>query len=137
MKVVEVKLSTASLPNLVQKLKDAIKLGEYLSKIGNIDGITPRVVKILEELKDHFTIITTARSVKMEAASFAWSFEKTEVKPLQRLDCLKMIYRLISDCEVSDLDSVMTKLYETRVRFASCVSGYAESSLSIWIQLSK
>lgn len=113
LKAVEVKLSTASLPNLVQTLKDATRPGEYILKVGNIDGITPKVVKILEELKDHFTIITTARSVKMEAASFAWNFEKVEVKPLQRPDCLKMIYRLIGDCEVSDLDAVMTKLYET------------------------
>ncbi|GAB3716888.1 hypothetical protein GCM10027592_58590 [Spirosoma flavus] len=113
LKSVEVKLSTASLTNLVQTLKDVTQAREYLLKIGNIDGITPKVVKVLEELKDHFTIITTARSVKMEAASFAWAFEKLELKPLPRPDSLKMIYRLIGDLQVSDLDGVMTKIYET------------------------
>jgi hypothetical protein len=49
----------------------------------------------------------------MEAASFAWSFEKVELKPLGRPESLKMIYRLIGDLRVSDLDAVMTKLYET------------------------
>ncbi|MCK8495852.1 tyrosine-type recombinase/integrase [Spirosoma sp. RP8] len=113
LKSVETKLSTTSLANLVQTLKDLIQPQEYLLKIGTLDGITPKGVKVLEDLKDHFTIITTARSVKMEAASFAWSFEKIELKPLPRPDALKMIYRLIGDLQVSDLDAVMTKLYET------------------------
>ena len=113
LKSVETKLSTTSLANLVQTLKDLTQQREYLLKIGNIDGITPRIVKVLEELKEHFTIITTARSVKMEAASFAWNFERVELKPLTRPDSLKMIYRLIGDVPVSDLDAVMTKLYET------------------------
>lgn len=113
LKSVETKLSTTSLPNLVQTLKDVTQPNEYLLKIGNLDGITPRVVKVLEELKDHFVIITTARSIKMEAASFAWNFEKVELKPLGRPDSLKMIYRLIGDVAVTDLDAVMTKVYET------------------------
>lgn len=113
LKSVETKLSTTSLANLVQTLKDLTQPNEYLLKIGNIDGITPRNVKVLEELKDHFTMIMTARTVKMEAASFAWNFEKVELKPLARPDSLKMIYRLIGDVPVRDLDAVMTKLYET------------------------
>ncbi|MVM42255.1 tyrosine-type recombinase/integrase [Spirosoma sp. HMF3257] len=113
LKSVETKLSTTSLANLVQTLKDLTQQREYLLKIGNIDGITPRIVKVLEELKEHFTIIMTARSVKMEAASFAWNFTRVELKPLGRPDSLKMIYRLIGDLPVRDLDAVMTKLYET------------------------
>ncbi len=113
LKAIETKISTASLPNMVQTLKDLTKPKEYLLKIGNIDGITPRLVKVLEELKDHFTIITTARSIKMEASSFAWSFEKIELKPLSRPDSLKLIYRLMGDLSVSDLDAVMTKFYDT------------------------
>lgn len=112
-KAVETKLSALSVANLVQTLKDVTKPQEYLLKIGHIDGITPKAVKVLEELKDHFTIITTARGIKMESASFAWSFEKVELPPLSRPDSLRMIYRLISDCEVSDMDTVMTKVYET------------------------
>lgn len=112
-KAVETKLSALSVANLVQTLKDVTKQHEYLLKIGHIDGITPKVVKVLEELKDHFTIITTARGIKMESASFAWSFEKVELPPLARPDSLRMVYRLISDCEVSDMDTVMTKVYET------------------------
>ncbi|GAA4461843.1 hypothetical protein GCM10023189_37800 [Nibrella saemangeumensis] len=113
LKVVETKLSTASLPNLVQTLIDVTKDREYLLKIGNIDEITPTVVRALEKLKEHFTIITTARSVKITNASFAWSFEKIELQPLARPDSLRMIYRLIGDLEVRELDAVMTKIYET------------------------
>ncbi|QJW92493.1 tyrosine-type recombinase/integrase (plasmid) [Spirosoma taeanense] len=113
LKAVETKLSTSSLPNLVQTLKDCTQPNEYLLKIGNIDGVTPKGVKILEDLKDHFTIITTARGIKMEAASFAWSFEKIELQPLTRPDSLRMIYRLIGDLQTSELDAVMTKIYET------------------------
>ena len=112
LKAVETKLSTSSLANLVQTLKDVTQPREYLLKIGNIDGITPRIVKVLEELKDHFCIITTARAVPL-TASFAWPFEKVELAPLTRPDSLKMIYRLIGDLPVGDLDGVMTRLYDT------------------------
>ncbi len=112
LKAVETKLSTSSLANLVQTLKDCTQPREYLLKIGNIDGITPRIVKVLEELKDHFCIITTARTVPL-TASFAWPFEKVELAPLTRPDSLKMIYRLIGDLPVGDLDGVMTRLYDT------------------------
>ncbi len=91
------RVSKKSLPSLCRLGNDCCDRKEYVLLINNIDRITPTVVKVLGELKDHF----------------AWSFEKVELKPLSRPDALKMIYRLISDVSVIDLDAVMTKLYET------------------------
>lgn len=113
LKALEKKVSGESLPNLVQTLIDATQPREYLLKIGNVDSITPTVIKALEKLKEHFTIITTAREIKMGSTSFVWDFERVELKPLDRPDSRKLIYRLIGDLEVSDLDAVMTKVYET------------------------
>ncbi|MFD1140956.1 tyrosine-type recombinase/integrase [Larkinella insperata] len=113
LKAIEKKVSTESLPNLIQTLIDATEPRSYLLKIGDLDGLTPTVVKALTKLKDHFTIITTARSVKLDATSVVWDFERVELEKLPRPDALKMIYRLIGDLEVSELDTVMTKVYET------------------------
>jgi len=113
LKALEAKVSKESLPNLVQTLIDATRPREYLLKIGDVDGITPSAVKALERLKEHFTIITTARQVKMEATSFLWNFERLELEPLDRPDSLRMIYRLIGDLEIADLEAVMTKVYDT------------------------
>ncbi|MGM9508814.1 tyrosine-type recombinase/integrase [Larkinella sp. GY13] len=113
LKTLERKVSGESLPNLVQTLIDATTAREYILKIGDIDGITPTAVKALTKLKEHFTIITTARMVKIDATAFVWDFERVELEKLKRPDALKMIYRLMDDLEVSDLDAVMTKVYET------------------------
>lgn len=109
----ETKISAESLPNIIKAIKVATRPGEYLLKVGHIDHITPTVIRALESLKDHFTLLVTARSISLDKASLVSDFVKIDLQPLSRPDSLKLIYRLIGDLPVADLDAVMTKLYET------------------------
>lgn len=66
-------------------------------KIG--DSVTPTVVRALQLLKDHFVILTTSRAVKMSTTSFLWDFEKVEIKPLTKVDSLRLFHQLTNDLE--------------------------------------
>jgi integrase/recombinase XerD len=109
----EVKVSSESLPNLIELLILNTQKFEYILKIGDIDGITPTVAKALKMLKDHFVIITTGRKVALNNSDFVWNFEKIELQKLDRINSMRMIYRLIEDLQIENMDSSMTKIYET------------------------
>ncbi len=85
---------------------------EYVLLIDNVDRITPRYIKILEILKDHFTIITTAREVPINKSSFLWTFETLRLKNLNRAESLELIHRLSYDLEVEDLSMFRNHLWE-------------------------
>jgi hypothetical protein len=70
--------------------------------IDNVDGITARGMKCIELLKDHFTIITTARSIPINKANFLWNFERLELEPLSRPAALELIHRLSYDMDIED-----------------------------------
>lgn len=112
-KVIEQKVSAESLPSLIQLLIDSTQKKEYILKIGDIDGITPTVIKSLERLKDHFVIITTGREIKMSQTSFLWNFERVEVERLDRINSMRLIHRYVSDLDIEQLDTSMTKIFET------------------------
>ena len=76
---------------------------EYLLVIDNVDKITPRAIKALESLKDHFTILTTAREVPLNKSSFLWNFEIIPIKPLSRKHSLALIQQLSQGIEIEDL----------------------------------
>ena len=50
--------------------------------------------KSLEKLKNHFHIIAAARQIKIAHASFLSNFQKVELGPLKRAECLKLISHL-------------------------------------------
>ena len=110
---VESKISKESLINLCSLLKQVCEKNEYILKINDIDQITPTVVKALEVLKEHFIIITTARSVKLDSTSFMWDFEKVELKPLGREDSLRLFHRLTDTFKIDNLEFVRNKIYDT------------------------
>lgn len=109
----ETKITRESLPNLCKVLVSATSRHEYILKIDNIDAITPGAVKALEILKDHFTVITTARAVKMDRTGFLWNFEKVEIKPLARPDALKFIHHLTYDLELRNATFLYQKVWDT------------------------
>ncbi|MBO0950877.1 tyrosine-type recombinase/integrase [Fibrella forsythiae] len=108
-----VKVSKESIPNLCKLLAIAADKKEYVLKIGEIDSITPSVVRALEVLKDHFIILTTGRAVKMSSSSFLWDFEKLELKPLDRPNSLRLFHRLTDDLQLKQLEWVQNKIYDT------------------------
>lgn len=107
------KVSRESLISLCQLLISATEKGEYILKINDLDQITPTVVKALEVLKDHFTILTSARSIKMKDTPFLWNFEKIELKPLSRPDSLRLFHRFVNPSDIQNLEFVQNKIYDT------------------------
>ena len=109
---VKVKLNRASINNLAQEICKAVKPKEYILSIDSVDTITPRGVKVLEELKDYFVLFCGARALKIDRSSFAWNFDKLEVKPLKRSDAIQLIEKLSYDVSVEDRALFRNHIYE-------------------------
>ncbi len=108
----KIKLTKHSTIALAKQLIDLTEKNEYILLIDNVDRITPRNVKILEVLKDHFTIITTARKIPLDKSSFLWNFESVKLENLSRSNSLELIYRLSYDMEVEDVALFRNHIYE-------------------------
>lgn len=106
------KINRLSLKNICDEIKKAVEPKEYVLQIDNVDRITPKSVKALEELKDTFTIITTARDVPINKSSFLWNFEVLKLKPLERRYALELINRLSYDLEVEDYELYRNHIFE-------------------------
>lgn len=91
---------------------DACDRNGNILKIGEIDSVTPSIVRALELLKDHFVILIPSRSVKMSSASFMWDFEKFTVKPLVRVDSLGLFHRLSDDILLTQVEWIQNKVYD-------------------------
>jgi hypothetical protein len=105
-------LTKSSAINLAQLLINATTKFEYILQIDSVDAITPSTVKLLEKLKDHFVIITTAREVKMDRSSFLWNFERIQVNNLSRSESLELIYRISYDLEIEDPELFRNHIFE-------------------------
>lgn len=106
------KMNKETVKNLCEELIKITAKHEYILKIDNVDRITPKAVKALEVLKDHFTIITTAREVPMAKQSFLWNFEIIRLKNLERQNALELIHKLSYDLEVEDFELYRNHIWE-------------------------
>jgi hypothetical protein len=102
-----------SLTGICKILMGVCKTQEYILKIGDIDSITPTVVKALEVLKDHFTIITTGRTLKPQSAGFIWNFERIEIINLSRPNTLRLTHYLCQELEPEDAEYLRNKVWDT------------------------
>lgn len=107
------KMSTESLPNLIKIICELTGKGEYILKIGDIDELTPTVVKALEQLNGHFQILTTARAVKMEHINFMWNFERIDIKPLDRVNSLRLFHKLSDHLQFENLEFARNQVWNT------------------------
>lgn len=114
MKVGE-KMNKETVKNLCEELIKVSDKHEYILKIDNVDRITPKAIKALELLKDHFTIITTAREVPLSKQSFLWNFEIIKMKNLERQNALELIHKLSSELEIEDFELYRNHIYEQSV----------------------
>jgi hypothetical protein len=112
LETVRIPLTKHSMVSLAKTLIDITDRYEYVLIIDNVDRITPRVVKVLEVLKDHFTIITTAREVALNKGSFLWNFETIKLLPLSRSESLELIHRLAYDVELEDAELFRNHIWE-------------------------
>jgi hypothetical protein len=93
--------------------------------IDNVDGITTKGMKCIELLKDHFTIVTTARSVPISKANFLWNFEQVKIENLSRTESLELIHRLSYNLDIEDFELYRNHIYDQsngnpRVIFELC-----------------
>jgi hypothetical protein len=111
-KTIRTPLTKHSMVGLAKTLTEITDRYEYVLVIDNVDRITPRVVKVLEILKDHFTIVTTAREVALNKGSFLWNFETIKLPPLVRSESLELIHRLAYDVELEDAELFRNHIWE-------------------------
>ncbi len=98
--------------NLAREIVNITSQGEYVLQIDNIDDIGKTAVRVLEEFKDHFVIVTSARFVKNDKMSFLWNFEKMDLKNMNRKDSMNVISRLARDFEFECKDFTRNHIYE-------------------------
>jgi integrase/recombinase XerD len=91
------KLQRSTVYNIIQEITKLTAKKEYILLIDNVDGITVKGMKVIESLKDHFTIVTSARTISISKANFIWNFDIIEVKPFNRDESLQLIHRLSYD----------------------------------------
>lgn len=99
---ISVKINKLSVRNLAEEICKAVQVKEYIISIDTVDRITPKGVQILELLKDHFVIFCAAREVKVDRSSFAWNFDRIDIKALDRPKSMDLINKLSYDIEVED-----------------------------------
>jgi integrase/recombinase XerD len=109
------KMNKETVKNLCEELIKITTKHEYILKIDNVDRITPKAVKALEILKDHFTILTTAREVPMSRQSFLWNFEIIRLQVLERQHSLELIRKLSYDLDIEDYDLYRNHIFEQSV----------------------
>jgi len=109
---IKVLLNRESIKNLCDEIKKLVSPGEYILLIDNVDRITPKAIKTLEELKDTFTIVTSAREVPINKSSFLWNFERIELKNLERRYALDLIQKLSYNLEVENYELFRNHIYE-------------------------
>jgi integrase/recombinase XerD len=105
-------LQRDSIPNLTREITKVTSPKEYVLIIDTIDNITTRGVKALEALKDHFTILTSAREIPLNKSSLLWNFEIIHVKELNRHHSIALIQQLSNGLEIEDFELYKNHVYE-------------------------
>ncbi len=108
-------LQRDSMSNLCKEIIKITAKNEYLLVIDSCDRITPRGVKILEELKDHFSILSSAREIPINKSSFLWNFEIVRMKNLERRFALGMIMHLSRNMDIEDVSLFRNHIFEQSV----------------------
>jgi site-specific recombinase XerD len=119
------KLQKDSIQSLIDEIIRITTRHEYILMIDNVDGITAKGMKTIEQLKDHFTILTTAREIPINKANFIWNFDKITIEPLPRTQSLELIHKLSYDIDVEDFELYRNHIYDQssgnpRVIFELC-----------------
>ncbi len=99
---VKVKINRLSVRNIAEEIKKTVQDKEYILVIDSLDQLTPVGVKFLEEVKDTFTIFAAARSIKIDKSSFAWNYDRVDVKELKREKAIELTAKLSYDIQVED-----------------------------------
>jgi len=108
----EAHLSRQTVSTLCNEIKKACSPKEYILKIRNMDHFTPSSIRTIEALKDHFIIITAAKEIPMNKASFLWNFEKIKIGNLNRSHAFTLIHKMSYDMEIEDYELFRNHIME-------------------------
>jgi hypothetical protein len=108
----EAKLSRQTVSTLCDEIKKVVSPKEYILKIRNIDNITTSAMRVIETLKDHFVIITAAKEIPLNKASFLWNFEKIKIGNLSRIHAFELIHKLSYDLDIEDYELYRNHIFE-------------------------
>jgi hypothetical protein len=100
----DTRLSRQSIPYLCDAIKQVTEPREYVLKIKQFDDVTKSALKVIDQLKDHFVILTTASEISITKEHFFGNFEKIEVKNLNRLQSFELIHKLSADINVDNYE---------------------------------
>ena len=100
----ETRLSRQSVGFLCDAIKQVTEPKEYILKIKQFDDVTKQTLKVIDLLKDHFIILTSATEISITKAHFFGNFEKIEVKNLNRLQCFELIHKLSYNIKVDNYE---------------------------------
>jgi hypothetical protein len=108
----ETKLSRQTISTLCDEIKKACSPKEYILKIRSMDHLTPASIRTIEALKDHFIIITAAKEIPVNKASFLWNFEKIKIGNLNRSHAFTLIHKMSYDMEIEDYELYRNHIME-------------------------
>jgi len=108
----ETRLSRQSVGYLCDQIKKIVVPKEYVLKIRQFDDINRQSLKVIDNLKNTFVILTTATEISITKAPFFWDFEKIEVKNLNRSQSFDLIHRLSYDLKVGDYEVYKSHIYQ-------------------------
>jgi len=97
---VETKLSRQSIGYLCDCIKSIVEPKEYVLKIRQFDDVTKQSLKVIDQLKDTFVILTCATEISITKAPFFGNFEKIEIKNLNRLQTFELVHKLSASVSV-------------------------------------
>ena len=97
---IETKLSRQSIGYLCDCIKKIVVPKEYILKIRQFDDVTKQSLKVIDQLRDIFVILTCATEISITKAPFFGNFEKVEIKNLNRMQSFELIHKLSADIAV-------------------------------------
>jgi integrase/recombinase XerD len=109
---VKVKISRDTVANIIEEIFKITEKKEYTLIIDNVDNITVKGTKVIELLKDHFTIITSAREIAINKTNFIWNFDRVRLDNLSRTESLQLITKLAYGQNIEHPDVYRNHIYD-------------------------
>jgi len=97
---IETKLSRQSIAYLCDCIKSIVVPKEYILKIRQFNDVSKQSLKVIEQLKDTFVILTCATEINISKAPFFGNFEKIEIQNLNRQHSFELIHKLSASISV-------------------------------------
>ena len=103
-----------SIPQLIVLLTSVTHQQEYTIIIDDVTHTTVAGVNALESISKHFHVVAGARQLKLSQGSFLTSFERIDLKPLNRIESYSLIETLAKALRprITDYESFKTHVYE-------------------------